>query len=157
MWAPASASRSHSCRARSRANISLQIPGSPGGGSDYASFIYAGVPAFCLSSLSWDSGSYTWHKNRDTFDKIVTDDLKNQRDTRGDAYALGVGGARPTSAGTCQPSGGPQRAAQSVARLSRWGAQLELTSDEADRVEKRAIGEELCLYAAYGLLILPIS
>ena len=58
--------------------IRLQIPGSPGGGgSDYASFICAGAPAFSLSSLSWDYGTYTWHTNRDTFDKIVTDDLKN--------------------------------------------------------------------------------
>ncbi len=59
-------------------HISLQIPGSPGGGgSDYASFICAGAPAFSLSSLSWDYGTYTWHTNRDTFDKIVMDDLKN--------------------------------------------------------------------------------
>ena len=60
------------------ANISLQIPGAPGGGgSDYASFICAGAPAFSLSSLSWDYGTYTWHTNRDTFDKIVMDDLRN--------------------------------------------------------------------------------
>ncbi len=59
-------------------NISLQIPGAPGrGGSDYASFICAGAPAFSLSSLSWDYGTYTWHTNRDTFDKIVMDDLEN--------------------------------------------------------------------------------
>ena len=59
-------------------HISLQIPGVPGrGGSDYASFICAGAPAFSLSSLSWDYGTYTWHTNRDTFDKIVMDDLKN--------------------------------------------------------------------------------
>ena len=59
-------------------NIRLQIPGAPGGGgSDYASFICTGAPAFSLSSLSWDYGTYTWHTNRDTFDKIVMDDLKN--------------------------------------------------------------------------------
>ena len=59
-------------------NISLNIPGSPGGGgSDYASFICHGAPAFSLSSLSWDYGTYTWHTNRDTYDKIVIDDLKN--------------------------------------------------------------------------------
>src|SRR5690606_17297218 len=35
-------------------HIELQIPGAPGGGgSDYASFICAGAPAFNLSSLSW--------------------------------------------------------------------------------------------------------
>ncbi len=59
-------------------HINLNIPGSPGGGgSDYASFICAGAPAFSLSSLSWDYGTYTWHTNRDTFDKIWMDDLKN--------------------------------------------------------------------------------
>ena len=59
-------------------DIDLDIPGSPGGGgSDYASFICAGAPAFSLSSLSWDYGTHTWHTNRDTFDKLVMDDLRN--------------------------------------------------------------------------------
>jgi Zn-dependent M28 family amino/carboxypeptidase len=57
--------------------IDFTFPGVPGGGgSDYASFICAGAPAFGLGSLSWDYGTYTWHTNRDTFDKIVFDDLK---------------------------------------------------------------------------------
>jgi hypothetical protein len=60
------------------AQIDLRIPGAPGGGgSDYASFICAGAPSFSLSSLNWDYGTYTWHTNRDTFDKIVMDDLEN--------------------------------------------------------------------------------
>lgn len=59
-------------------HIDLRLPGTPGrGGSDYASFICAGVPAFSLSSLSWEYRTYTWHTNRDTFDKVVIDDLKN--------------------------------------------------------------------------------
>jgi carboxypeptidase Q len=59
-------------------HIRLTIPGSPGGGgSDYASFICAGAPAFNLSSLDWGYGTYTWHTNRDTFDKIVIDEVKN--------------------------------------------------------------------------------
>ena len=59
-------------------HFSLTFPGSPsGGGSDNASFICYGAPAFNLGSLSWDYGTYTWHTNRDTFDKIVVDDLKN--------------------------------------------------------------------------------
>ena len=58
--------------------IETNFPGYPGGGgSDHASFIAAGVPAFSLSSLSWSYGDYTWHTNRDTYDKIVFDDLKN--------------------------------------------------------------------------------
>lgn len=59
-------------------HIDLIIPGSPGGGgSDYASFVCAGVPAFSLSSLSWAYGPYTWHTEKDTFDKLVMDDVKN--------------------------------------------------------------------------------
>jgi hypothetical protein len=59
-------------------NITLSFPGSPaGGGSDNASFVCYGAPAFGLGATSWDYGTYTWHTNRDTFDKIVLDDLKN--------------------------------------------------------------------------------
>lgn len=58
--------------------IETTFPGTPGGGgSDYASFVAAGAPAFSLSSLSWDYGIYTWHTNRDTYDKIVFDDVRN--------------------------------------------------------------------------------
>ncbi|MGA9213487.1 M20/M25/M40 family metallo-hydrolase [Kaistella sp.] len=58
--------------------IETSYPGFPGGGgSDHASFIAAGVPAFMLSSLNWSYGTYTWHTNRDTYDKIVFDDLKS--------------------------------------------------------------------------------
>jgi hypothetical protein len=59
-------------------HIDLGIPGTPGGGgSDYASFVCAGAPAFSLSSLSWSYGTYTWHTNRDTFDKVVMDEITN--------------------------------------------------------------------------------
>ncbi len=47
------------------------------GGSDFASFVAMGAPAFSLSSLNWSYGTYTWHTNRDTYDKIVFDDLRN--------------------------------------------------------------------------------
>jgi len=61
-----------------KSQIKTSFPGSPGGGgSDYASFVAAGVPAFSLSSLSWSYGNYTWHTNRDTYDKIVFDDVQN--------------------------------------------------------------------------------
>ena len=59
-------------------HIETDFPGIPGGGgSDYASFVAAGVPAFSLSSLSWSYSNHTWHTNLDTYDKIVFDDLKN--------------------------------------------------------------------------------
>ncbi len=58
--------------------IETTFPGTPGrGGSDYASFVAAGAPAFSLSSLSWSYWNYTWHTNRDTYDKIVFDDVQN--------------------------------------------------------------------------------
>lgn len=59
-------------------DIETTFPGNPGGGgSDYASFVAAGVPAFSLSSLSWSYGNYTWHTNLDTYDKIIFDDVQN--------------------------------------------------------------------------------
>ena len=61
-----------------RKEIATDFPGYPGGGgSDHASFVAAGVPAFSLSSTSWDYGRYTWHTTRDTYDKIVFDEVKN--------------------------------------------------------------------------------
>jgi len=47
-----------------------------GGGSDNASFACYGAPALGLGALPWDYGNYTWHTNRDTYDKIVFDELR---------------------------------------------------------------------------------
>jgi hypothetical protein len=59
-------------------NLKVSFPGIPaGGGTDHASFVAAGVPAFGVGSLNWDYFAYTWHTNRDTYDKLVFDDLKN--------------------------------------------------------------------------------
>ncbi|MBX7090953.1 MAG: M20/M25/M40 family metallo-hydrolase [Cyclobacteriaceae bacterium] len=61
-----------------KVDLETTFPGSPGGGgSDFASFVAAGAPGFSLSSLSWDYGTYTWHTNLDTYDKIVFDDVRN--------------------------------------------------------------------------------
>ncbi len=58
--------------------VSARIPGSPsGGGSDDASFACYGAPAFGMGGTSWEYGNYTWHTNRDTFDKVVWDDVKH--------------------------------------------------------------------------------
>lgn len=59
-------------------NVTFGFAGTPAsGGSDHASFACYGAPGFSLSALDWSYGTYTWHTNRDTFDKIVFDDLKN--------------------------------------------------------------------------------
>jgi carboxypeptidase Q len=61
-----------------RDSIQTSFPGVPGaGGSDFASFVAVGAPGFSLSSLGWSYGNYTWHTNRDTYDKIVFDDVRN--------------------------------------------------------------------------------
>ena len=53
------------------------VPGRPAsGGSDDFSFACHGVPAFGLGSLSWDYGNVMWHTQRDTYDKVVFDDLR---------------------------------------------------------------------------------
>ncbi len=59
-------------------NIKFGFPGNPsGGGTDHASFVSCGAPGFGLGSGDWDYGRYTWHTNRDTYDKISWDDVKN--------------------------------------------------------------------------------
>ena len=58
--------------------IDLDIPGVPEtGGSDHMSFLCAGAPSFRLQSNYPDYRQYNWHTNRDTFDKLIIDDLKN--------------------------------------------------------------------------------
>lgn len=60
-----------------RTEIQTSFPGMPGtGGSDHSSFVQKGIPAFGLSSTSWDYGKVTWHTNRDTYDKIVFDEVR---------------------------------------------------------------------------------
>jgi Iap family predicted aminopeptidase len=59
-------------------DFKITFPGQPaGGGSDNASFACYGAPGFGVGSLNWEYGIYTWHTNRDTFDKIVFDEIKN--------------------------------------------------------------------------------
>jgi hypothetical protein len=61
-----------------RKHIVTTYPGLPsGGGSDHSSFVSQNAPAFMMSSLNWSYFNYTWHTNKDTYDKIVFDDLKN--------------------------------------------------------------------------------
>lgn len=61
-----------------RTPIETRFPGTPGGGgSDFASFVAVGAPGFSLSATSWSYGTYTWHTNRDTYDKVVFDDVRS--------------------------------------------------------------------------------
>jgi carboxypeptidase Q len=58
--------------------IRIDAPGAPrSGGSDYSSFVCTGAPAFELGSLGWEYNPYTWHTNRDTYDKLSWDDLRS--------------------------------------------------------------------------------
>ena len=55
-----------------------QFPGRPAtGGSDHAAFACYGAPAFGLSSAPWDYFAYTWHTDRDTYDKVYPEALKS--------------------------------------------------------------------------------
>ncbi len=61
-----------------RDQVKTNFPGMPGGGgSDHASFVAAGVPGFSLSALNWGYFGYTWHTTKDTYDKIMFDEVKN--------------------------------------------------------------------------------
>ncbi len=69
--------------------VTLEVPGMPeSGGTDHASFLCAGIPAFSfhvgagrtemnIADNRWDTSTYTWHTNRDSFDKIVFEDLRD--------------------------------------------------------------------------------
>ncbi len=58
-------------------HITLEFPGAQNNrGSDHVAFLCHGVPAFRLQSPYDEYRQYTWHTNRDTYDKIVFDDLK---------------------------------------------------------------------------------
>ena len=45
-------------------------------GTDGTVFACYGAPAFSMGALNWNYGNYTHHTNRDTYDKIWFDDLK---------------------------------------------------------------------------------
>ena len=57
--------------------LQLNFPGNPGsGGTDHASFVCHGATAFGLGSQDWGYFQYTWHTNRDTYDKVVPEAVK---------------------------------------------------------------------------------
>lgn len=57
-------------------HVTLEFPGrQANSGSDHSSFVCTGAPAFRLQSSYEEYRQYTWHTNRDTYDKIVFDDL----------------------------------------------------------------------------------
>ena len=59
-------------------SIRLQVPGPQANtGSDHSVFVCRGAPAFRLQSSYAEYRQYTWHTNRDTYDKVVFPDLKN--------------------------------------------------------------------------------
>jgi len=59
-------------------HITLEFPGGQNNsGSDHTSFLCTGAPSFRLQAAYDEYRQYTWHTNRDTYDKIVFDDLKN--------------------------------------------------------------------------------
>ena len=59
-------------------NITLMLPGvAHDESTDSDAFDCRGAPAFFLTSSDWSYTDYTWHTNRDTYDKVVFDDLKH--------------------------------------------------------------------------------
>jgi carboxypeptidase Q len=58
--------------------LRLGLPGEQANtGSDHSSFVCQGAPGFRLQSDYGEYREYTWHTNRDTYDKIVFDDLES--------------------------------------------------------------------------------
>jgi hypothetical protein len=53
------------------------VPTGNPGGTDGAVFACFGTPSFGMGAVSWNYNTYTWHTNRDTYDKVVFDDVKH--------------------------------------------------------------------------------
>jgi hypothetical protein len=53
------------------------VPTGNPGGTDGAVFSCHATPSFGMGAVSWNYNTYTWHTNRDTYDKVVIDDLKH--------------------------------------------------------------------------------
>lgn len=53
------------------------LPTGNPGGTDGAVFACFGTPSIGMGAVNWNYGTYTWHTNRDTYDKVVFDDLKH--------------------------------------------------------------------------------
>lgn len=53
------------------------VPTGNPGGTDGAVFACYATPSFGLGALGWNYNTYTWHTNRDSYDKIAFDDLKH--------------------------------------------------------------------------------
>lgn len=65
-----------------RSEIKTTFPGSTHrANSDYAPFVARGIPAFFLIGNDWDYGTYTWHTNIDSYDKIVFSDVRKNAET----------------------------------------------------------------------------
>lgn len=52
-------------------------PFSGPGGTDHTTFVCYKAPGIGTGALGWDYSNTTWHTNRDTYDKIVPEDLRN--------------------------------------------------------------------------------
>ena len=58
-------------------SITLMLPGvAHNESTDSDAFDCRDAPAFFLTSSDWSYGDYTWHTNRDTYDKINFDEVK---------------------------------------------------------------------------------
>jgi carboxypeptidase Q len=58
-------------------NIALMMPGvAHNESTDSDAFDCRDAPAFFLTSSDWSYGDYTWHTNRDTYDKVNFDNVK---------------------------------------------------------------------------------
>jgi carboxypeptidase Q len=59
------------------ASIRLVMPGLPFGGGDSTSFALAGAAVADLIGVSWGYDPYTWHTTRDTYDKLVLEEVRS--------------------------------------------------------------------------------
>jgi hypothetical protein len=85
--------------------------------TDSDAFDCRGAPGFFLTSSDWSYGDYTWHTNRDTYDKINFDNVKRNatlvamfayQASEDPAFVSRARRVPPTDARTGQPARAPE-------------------------------------------------
>jgi hypothetical protein len=99
-------------------NIALMLPGvAHNESTDSDAFDCRNAPGFFLTSSDWAYGDYTWHTNRDTYDKINFDNVKRNatlvamfayQASEDPAFLSRTRRVPPTDARTGQPARVPQ-------------------------------------------------
>ncbi len=98
--------------------VRMQPPGPIPGGTDVVSFACHGAPATNLNALPWDYSYTTWHTTRDSYDKVVLDDLRQNATLTAMLAYMASEDPERTSREIAVPASGPPITCPAPARSS---------------------------------------